>query len=155
MAITEGDRHRMHQRLEALMGDKEAATLMEHLPPVGWAEVATKADLEHLRAATKADIDQLQAATKADLEHVRAATKVDIEHLRTTTASDIEHLRTVATTEFAHLHTVMAMQFDKTATKVEVGELRAEMHKVLRNHTMFLMGTNIALVGLVAAVFGR
>lgn len=144
MAITEGDRHRMHQRLEALMGDEEAATLMEHLPPVGWAEVATKADLEHLRAATKADIDQLQAATKADLEHVRAATKVDIEHLRT-----------VATTEFAHLHTVMAMQFEKTATKVEVGELRAEMHKVLRNHTMFLMGTNIALVGLVAAVFGR
>lgn len=46
MAITEESRHRMYQRLEQLMGAEEAATLMEHLPPVGWADVATKRDLD-------------------------------------------------------------------------------------------------------------
>ena len=38
----------MYQRLEEVLGREEAATLMEHLPPVGWADVATKRDLDHL-----------------------------------------------------------------------------------------------------------
>ena len=48
MAITEHSRHRMYQRLEEVLGHEEAAVLMEHLPPVGWADVATKRDLDHL-----------------------------------------------------------------------------------------------------------
>lgn len=38
MAITEGHRHQLHRRLEEVLGAEEATTLMEHLPPVGWAE---------------------------------------------------------------------------------------------------------------------
>ncbi len=39
---------------------------MEHLPPIGWADVSTKADLDHLRVATSADIENLRVATHAD-----------------------------------------------------------------------------------------
>ena len=60
MTITDADRHRLYDVLVATLGEQEAAILMEHLPPVGWADVATKTDLEHLRAATKADIDGLR-----------------------------------------------------------------------------------------------
>ena len=48
MAITEDARHRLYQRLEEVLGPEEAATLMEHLPPVGWADVATTRDLDNL-----------------------------------------------------------------------------------------------------------
>lgn len=48
MAITEESRYRLHSRLKTTLGDEEAATLMEHLPPVGWADVATKQDLAQL-----------------------------------------------------------------------------------------------------------
>ena len=48
MSISESERHQLYQRLEAVLGREEANTLMEHLPPVGWADVATKQDLEHL-----------------------------------------------------------------------------------------------------------
>jgi hypothetical protein len=48
MAITEETRHRLYQRLEEVIGHDEATVLMEHLPPVGWADVATKRDLDHL-----------------------------------------------------------------------------------------------------------
>ena len=113
---------------------------MEHLPPVGWADITTKGDLEHLRAATKADIEQLRAATKGQF---------DLVHL------DLEHLRAATKAEFEHLHTVMAEKFEKTATKVELGELRAEMHKAFRTHTVFLVGTNLTMAGLLAAFFAR
>ena len=46
MAITEEARHRMYQRLEEVLGREQAATLMEHLPAVGWADVATRHDLD-------------------------------------------------------------------------------------------------------------
>jgi len=48
MSIDERSRHEMYQRLEAVLGVEAASTLMEHLPPVGWADVATKRDLELL-----------------------------------------------------------------------------------------------------------
>jgi hypothetical protein len=50
VAITEETRHHLYQRLEEALGPEEATTLMEHLPPVGWADVATKHDLDHLEA---------------------------------------------------------------------------------------------------------
>lgn len=56
MAITEEARHLLYQRLESTLGREEATVLMEHLPPVGWADVATKADLEHLRTDLGKDI---------------------------------------------------------------------------------------------------
>lgn len=48
MAVSEESRHRLYQRLEQVPGPGEATTLMEHLPPIGWADVATKRDLDLL-----------------------------------------------------------------------------------------------------------
>ena len=48
MAVTEESRYRLFKQLEDTLGAEHANTLMEHLPPVGWADVATKADLEQL-----------------------------------------------------------------------------------------------------------
>jgi hypothetical protein len=49
--------------------DEEAAdTLMELLPPVGWADVATKTDLQHLRDEIKGDMHSLQLTIEATLE---------------------------------------------------------------------------------------
>jgi hypothetical protein len=56
MAITEAGRHRMYGRLEAVLGQEDAAMLMEHLPPVGWADVATKRDLEVVAAQLESRI---------------------------------------------------------------------------------------------------
>lgn len=50
MAITEEDRYELFKALEEVLGRDRASTLMEHLPPVGWADVATTRDLEHLEA---------------------------------------------------------------------------------------------------------
>ena len=61
MAIDERTRHQLFLRLEDVLGPEEASILMEHLPPVGWADVATKRDLDHLRT-------ELRAEFRADLQ---------------------------------------------------------------------------------------
>jgi hypothetical protein len=46
MAIDEYSRHQLHTRLEQVLGADDAATLMASLPPIAWADLATKADLQ-------------------------------------------------------------------------------------------------------------
>jgi hypothetical protein len=65
MAVDEGRRHQMYVRLEEVLGPDHANTLMEYLPPVGWADVARKSDIEDLcrdmsRTALKSDVAALR-----------------------------------------------------------------------------------------------
>jgi hypothetical protein len=66
MAISEESRHHLYVRLEKVLGAEEATTLMEHLPPVGWADVATKRDLDAFAISIKRDV-----ATREDVADLR------------------------------------------------------------------------------------
>ncbi len=48
MALDERARHELFRRLEQVLGPEPAESLMEMMPPVGWADVATKRDLDAL-----------------------------------------------------------------------------------------------------------
>jgi hypothetical protein len=48
MVLDERARHELFLRLEQALGPEAAETLMEMMPPVGWADVATKRDLDAL-----------------------------------------------------------------------------------------------------------
>jgi hypothetical protein len=48
MALDERSRHELFLRLEEVLGPQPAEALMELMPPVGWADVATKRDLDAL-----------------------------------------------------------------------------------------------------------
>ena len=82
MATSEEARHRLHLRLEEVLGREEANTLMEHLPPVGWADVTTKRDLDRLSATTRSDIEKLGAELRGEIANLRAELKDDIGNLR-------------------------------------------------------------------------
>ena len=53
MTISESDRLELHVGLEKVLGDKLANTLMEHLPPSGWSDVARKSDVDHFERMTE------------------------------------------------------------------------------------------------------
>jgi hypothetical protein len=57
MTIDERARHELFLGCETALGPERAETLMALLPPVGWADVATKQDLTHLeeRLTTRSD----------------------------------------------------------------------------------------------------
>lgn len=74
-----------------LILSKEAAdTLMELLPPVGWADVATKTDLQHLRDELKGDIQNLREELKGDIRNLRDELKADMHALQLTIETTLE-----------------------------------------------------------------
>ena len=68
--MTVGDRTRLnlHRKLEAILGHDEADTLMAHLPPVTWNEVATKDDLRASEAALRNDIGAMGTQLRTEMQ---------------------------------------------------------------------------------------
>lgn len=60
MAVDERARHELFTRLEEVLGPVPAETLLGYLPPVGWADVATKHDLRQLEGRLDGRIDGLE-----------------------------------------------------------------------------------------------
>ena len=67
MALTHAQRTSMFNALAQAMGQDDAETLMEHLPPSGWANVATKEDLMAISADLRAGFAETNAAIAAGL----------------------------------------------------------------------------------------
>lgn len=86
MALPERARNQLYNRLEEVLGHEEASYLMSLLPPVGWADVATKQDLTRLESVV---------ATKEDLA------KLEVRVLRTIIVSQTASLLAVAGLAFA------------------------------------------------------
>lgn len=78
MALDELSRHELHTKLREALGEQAAATLMQYLPPVGWADVATKRDLDAHAVATKRDLDALAISTKRDLDALELRIRADV-----------------------------------------------------------------------------
>ena len=51
MSVSETQRLEMYLELRKVLGDDVADTLIEHLPPSGWGDVARVKDLDHVEQA--------------------------------------------------------------------------------------------------------
>jgi hypothetical protein len=67
MAVDERARHSLFLRVEQELGPEAAETLMELLPPVGWADVATKEDLHQLEERISLRLDAKLSELRGDL----------------------------------------------------------------------------------------
>ena len=63
MAVTERQRHELFKWFEEQMGEERASTMIELMPPTGFAELATKQDLAELEVSlTKSFVTWLLAS---------------------------------------------------------------------------------------------
>lgn len=59
MGVSESARYEMHTELRNRLGEPVADTLMEHLPPSGWSDMAQKSDVTQLRNEVNKRLDSL------------------------------------------------------------------------------------------------
>jgi hypothetical protein len=71
MPVDERARHRLYLKLEEVLGSDEAGTLMAHLPPAGFAELATKDDLLLTRTELKTEMESLKQELKGDMASLK------------------------------------------------------------------------------------
>ena len=76
--LTEDDRRNLYEALEESLGVRPAATLMAMLPPVGWADVATRQDVEALRAELRGEM----AEVRGEMAELRAELRGEMALLR-------------------------------------------------------------------------
>ncbi len=60
MVVDERSRHELYRRLDEVLGPEAATTLIEHLAPVGWGDVATKHDIAGVEERTELRFQRLQ-----------------------------------------------------------------------------------------------
>ena len=67
--MSDQDRRELYEALERRLGGGPAATMMELLPPVGWADVARQSDLTALRG----EMAELRAEMKSQVPRLYVA----------------------------------------------------------------------------------
>lgn len=77
MSITEASRFQLRTAIGQILSEEAADTLMELLPPVGWADVATKTDLQHLRD----EMQHLRKELNGDMLNLQLAIEVNVRKL--------------------------------------------------------------------------
>jgi hypothetical protein len=70
MPVDERSRHQLFRRLDEVLGPDQAATLIDHLPPVGWADVATKRDLDALELRLDQRFDHMAGSFDQRFDHL-------------------------------------------------------------------------------------
>jgi hypothetical protein len=72
--VSDHDHRELYEALERRLGDGPAATMMELLPPVGWADVARQSDLVALRgemSQLRGEMGELRGELKGEMAEVR------------------------------------------------------------------------------------
>jgi hypothetical protein len=138
MTTTDNDRRILHSAFEKACGPRPAEILMEHLPPAGWRDLATKSDVESASLLLRTDME------------------VEFANVRTEMRTEFANIRTEMRTEFANVRTEMRTEFANVRT--EIADLRTElvagMEKGFRSQTWKMIGAIVAsqstTMGMVA-----
>lgn len=132
--MTEERRYRLHRKLEETLGDEEAATLMEHLPPYPWDKLAMKEDVkraaEDLRREVTIEIrrldekidtrfDSLEATSRALYGSLEANTETRYASLEANTETRYASLDQKTETRFAALEASTESRFASLEEKTE------------------------------------
>lgn len=72
MTITDTKRFELHQYLRTQMETDMADTLMDHLPPAGWSDLARTSDVSASQLLLKSDIEAVRTELKGDIAELRA-----------------------------------------------------------------------------------
>jgi hypothetical protein len=90
MPVDDRTRLNLLRRLEAVLGPEEANTLMAHLPPVAWNEVATKDDLGTLGTTLRSEVHAMEIALRHDMQTMEKSLRADMQTMEKSLRADMQ-----------------------------------------------------------------
>ena len=150
MALTHTQRTSMFNALAQAMGQDDAETLMQHLPPSGWDNVATKEDLQAGFAETNAAI--AAGLAQAAVERAEIKAQAATEHAEITKAMTTGLAQ--AAVERAEIKAQAATE--RAEIKAQAATERAEIIRRQAWHLYIVVSTIvIASVSIWIALFAQ
>ena len=146
MAIDESKRQDLYLAATEKFGRKEADTLMTLLPTSVWEDVATKTDLELHSALLKIQFNEVHNDLRTEISGVRTELKGDVASLRSELKDDIASLRGELKSEIASLRG--ELKGDIADVRLEIAELRIEMHQMFRKNYVVMISAIFAINSL-------
>ena len=128
MSTNDKARLELHRRLESVLGAGEASTLMSHLPPVTWDQVATQDDLRAVEANLRAEISVSASGLRAEMAELRSEVRTGMADLRTEVRTGLAGVRT------------------------EMADLRTEISDAIVRQTRWMLGFALALTSVTITV---
>src|SRR3546814_1124495 len=93
VSVTENQRHQIFQYFIEVMGEERAAIMMDLLPPVGWGDIVTRADLHGELALLRGEMAELRAGLSGEMAELRAGVSGEMTELRAGVSGEIGELR--------------------------------------------------------------
>ncbi len=94
MTNPERERHELYERLDDVLGHEPATTLMGLLPPVGWADVARRSDIDALRTEVRSDLAELELRLERSIrDQLRGSTYANLGAMAAFAAAVITAVR--------------------------------------------------------------
>ena len=162
MTLDETTRFRITNKFVGVLGDEDAAKLMDAIPPIDWDRFATKDDIAAATILTKAEME-------LEFANFRTEVAVQFADARTAVAGQFAQVREEMRTEFADVRNEMRTEFADVRTdmnnrfaevqlsfaKVDVkfADTDAKMQKAFRTQTLTMVSSfftvNALMVSLV------
>lgn len=145
MAVDERSRHRLCLRLADVLGEAEAQTLMDHLPPAEWGEPATRQELAGLAAVVRAQLDAIgERITGLDERLAERIAGVDAR------TADVERRNIELDHRLVQLEDRLVDRIDSASRDV-LASIRVDLGYQARTFAFAQLGSVIAVGTLVLA----
>jgi len=142
MTVDDRTRLNLHQRLTEVLGSEEADTLMSHLPPVTWQEVATKGDLDSLRVVLTTDLRSAEAGIRSDMKAMEASIRSDMKTMETEIRSDMKAMETEIRSDMK----LLSAQIESVQHTLQIDMLKLFNRQTVMVTSSFVAWTSLMVV---------
>jgi hypothetical protein len=93
MTANDRDRLDLYRRLDEVLRTEEANTLMQHLPPVPWNEVATKSAVTASEVAVRTDLEAASSRLRSEMQTMGKELRREMQTMGTELRSEMQAMR--------------------------------------------------------------
>ena len=151
MSITDRQRLKLLRTLETVIGPEDASTLMDHLPPVTWANVATVDDVSAIGDQTtktlRSEMQVLSTQLRSEMNELRVELRSDMTVLSNQLRNEMNQLGTELRGEMNQLGIQLRSEIDQHGSRLE-----ATIERGFRRQILALVTLGTTWFAITAAI---